>query len=199
MSSTITSPNVRQATRDDAPDVITTLSLAFYDDPIFGWVIPDPVRRRALLTGVFTQFTQVLLGHRATYASSGGVAMWAPAGLDVIPPARAESFGSAVEELLGPDAARFFAISELVDEHHPSEPCAHLQFLAVEPDLQGRGLGSALMAPMLAACDRDGVPAHLDATSERSRALYQRHGFEVVEELRTADAPPLWSMWREPR
>ncbi len=43
------------------------------------------------------------------------------------------------------------------------------------------------------------MPAYLEATSPRSRALYERHGFEVTAELRaTADSPPMWAMWREP-
>jgi ribosomal protein S18 acetylase RimI-like enzyme len=104
-----------------------------------------------------------------------------------------------MSRLLGPDAARMATIAELSSAHRPVEPCAHLQFLGVEPDLQGRGLGTSLMAPMLAACDRDGVPAHLNATSEQSRALYERNGFVVIKELRTGGAPPLWSMWRDPQ
>ena len=35
--------------------------------------------------------------------------------------------------------------------------------------------------------------------STRSRALYERFGFEVTAELRALDGPPLWAMWREPR
>jgi hypothetical protein len=31
-----------------------------------------------------------------------------------------------------------------------------------------QGIGSALMAPMLERCDREGVRAYLDATSERN-------------------------------
>jgi hypothetical protein len=55
------------------------------------------------------------------------------------------------------------------------------------------------MRPVLERCDRDRVPAYLEASSPRNRALYERHGFEVMEECRYADdGPPLWRMWREP-
>jgi hypothetical protein len=33
------------------------------------------------------------------------------------------------------------------------------------------------MAPVLARCDREGMRAYLDATSQRNRRLYERHGF----------------------
>jgi hypothetical protein len=53
---------------------------------------------------------------------------------------------------------------------------------------------------MLERCDRKQLPAYLEASSPRNRALYERHGFNVVEEIRMAkSSPPMWRMWREPR
>ena len=67
------------------------------------------------------------------------------------------------------------------------------------PEWQGRGIGSALMGPVLERCDAERMPAYLNAGSARSRDLYARHGFEVTEEFRLPDGgPPLWRMWREP-
>ncbi len=55
------------------------------------------------------------------------------------------------------------------------------------------------MRPVLETCDERGLPAYLEATSERNKQLYQRHGFEVVGEITLRDGPSLWPMWREPR
>ena len=60
-------------------------------------------------------------------------------------------------------------------------------------------IGSALLHEVLDRADREHLPAYLEATSPRNRALYERHGFEVTGELRCADCPPLWAMWRAPR
>jgi hypothetical protein len=61
-------------------------------------------------------------------------------------------------------------------------------------------LGSALLAPVLQRCDSDGLPAYLEASSPRNRALYERQGFAVTEEFALGrGAPPQWRMWREPR
>jgi ribosomal protein S18 acetylase RimI-like enzyme len=88
---------------------------------------------------------------------------------------------------------------EFQDKLHPHEPHYYLSIVAVAPEHQGRGIGSALIRPILERCDRDGVPAYLEATTERNRALYERHGFRVSEEVRWPDdGPPLWLMWREP-
>jgi hypothetical protein len=43
------------------------------------------------------------------------------------------------------------------------------------------------------------VWAYLDATSERNKRLYERHGFEGGGEYGPDGGPPLWPMWREPR
>jgi hypothetical protein len=40
------------------------------------------------------------------------------------------------------------------------------------------------MAAVLQMCDRDRVPAYLEATSERNKQLYLRHGLEVTDPAR---------------
>ena len=65
----------------------------------------------------------------------------------------------------------------MLDEHHPPGSYWFLQFLGVVPERQGRGLGSALIAPVLQRCDREGVRTYLDATSAANKRLYERHGF----------------------
>jgi hypothetical protein len=37
------------------------------------------------------------------------------------------------------------------------------------------------------------------ATSERSRDLYARHGFEVLGVIQAGVSPPMWPMLRQPR
>ena len=51
---------------------------------------------------------------------------------------------------------------------------------------------------MLARCDRERMPAYLESSTERSRALYERHGFQTTEVIRMPrGGPPLWLMWRQ--
>ena len=55
------------------------------------------------------------------------------------------------------------------------------------------------MHPALETLDAEGIPAYLEASTVRSRALYERHGFEVTGEFNLpSGGPPLWQMWREP-
>ena len=103
--------------------------------------------------------------------------------------------GESVEEY----AQRLFEILALMEARHPVEPLYYLFLLGTRPGWQGRGLGAALMAPVLETCDRDGVPAYLEATSERNKQLYLRYGFAVTDEILLPDGPTMWCMWRSPR
>jgi predicted N-acetyltransferase YhbS len=68
----------------------------------------------------------------------------------------------------------------------------------VRPERQGAGIGGALIAPGLERCDREAVPAYLEATSDRNRALYERHGFRAHGRIALPGGPALWRMWRDP-
>ena len=90
-------------------------------------------------------------------------------------------------------------LDALFDQHHPTDPHHHLAFLAVHPDQQGQGLGSALLADYHARLDQRGVAAYLEASCERNRDLYLRHGYRPMgEPFRLPDGPPMWPMWRPP-
>jgi predicted N-acetyltransferase YhbS len=88
-----------------------------------------------------------------------------------------------------------------MDAKHPKGPPHwYLAVMGVAPEWQGRGLGSQLMHPGFDEIDGAGVPAYLEASTPRSRALYERHGFRVTGEMNLpAGGPPIWLMWREPR
>ena len=55
------------------------------------------------------------------------------------------------------------------------------------------------MRDMFERLDRDGEAAYLESTTLRSRALYERHGFECFGEITLPDGPTMWQMWRAPR
>ena len=186
----------RKATRPDLAHVTETLALAFYDDPVLMWIVNDGSRREQLLPAFFGAVAESYLGYDETYVVDEGVsaAVWAPPGAENdedLPTV----LGDSVEEY----APRLFEVLGLMEAKHPVEPLYYLFLLGTRPGWQGRGLGSSLMAPVLEACDRGGVPAFLEATSERNKQLYLRYGFEVTDEIALPDGPTMWCMWRSPR
>jgi GNAT superfamily N-acetyltransferase len=184
-----TTDKIRKAAPEDLPQISTALTRAFFNDPLFAWALPDEDRRQRLLPEFFALFTRAFLRHQETYTTTGDVvaaALWAPPGAIPVSGEDAEELGQQIEELAGPDAPRFLGVNKLFDDHHPHGSYWYLQFMGVAPGWQGQGIGSALMAPIMARCDREGARAYLDATTKRNKRLYERHGFEAED----AFAPP---------
>jgi len=81
----------------------------------------------------------------------------------------------------------------------------YLAFLAVEPQQQGRGLGSVLLRHLMQRADAEGIHLYLAATTEDNRRLYARHGFlDDAHDAWRCDAVPgalvqLFFMGRPPR
>lgn len=85
-----------------------------------------------------------------------------------------------------------------IERRHPAAPPHwYLATLGTDPDAQGRGLGAAVLAPVLEECDRDGVGAYLESSKERNLDYYARFGFRVTRELRLPRGPRVWLMWRD--
>ena len=79
----------------------------------------------------------------------------------------------------------------------PDEPHWHLEYLAVDPDRQGQGVGGQVLGFGLRRADEAGFACGLETSNERAIALYRRLGFEVRDETRPfRSGPPVWSMWR---
>ena len=82
---------------------------------------------------------------------------------------------------------------------HPEEPHWYLPLIGTDPARQGRGYGSALLGEALANCDRQTLPAYLEATSPRNVKLYERHGFEALGTIQEGSSPDITPMLRKPR
>jgi ribosomal protein S18 acetylase RimI-like enzyme len=190
-------PALRPATAGDVPRLEAVLADAFFDDPIFGWLMPDAAKRRARLRRYFGIELRHLVLPRGRVWTTGDLA----GAMLSLPPRRWRSplrvtllEGTAFGVHLF-RAARIGAAMEL---RHLHGPHYYVRDIGVHPDQQGRGLGSTLMGPTLERCDREGLPAYIEASSERSAALYERHGFRLTSELRVGSCPPLRLMFRPP-
>jgi GNAT superfamily N-acetyltransferase len=193
---------VRKARADEAPRLAAALGLAFEDDPAATWIVPDDAQRRTLLERAFLLFLErIWLEQEECYTtqSGAGAAVWELPGQ--------WKLGLGLQLRLLPRLAltyrrftpRLVRAIDALESDHPSQEHYYLPFVGVIPDWQGRGIGAALIKPVLDRCDRERLPAYLEASAPRNRALYERHGFEVTEEFRLGKgSPPLWRMWRAP-
>jgi GNAT superfamily N-acetyltransferase len=196
-----TTAEVRKARPADAAAVASALAAAFTDDPVFRWMLPDDTARPAATRAFFDLVVEILAPHDDAWTTTDGVtgaALWVPVGRAPMSDDRAERFAAELAELCAPHGDRVLELVGLMEELHPHEPHEYLWFVGVVPAAQGRGLGSALIAPVLQRADRAGHPTYLEATSAQSKALYERHGFRAAAPFAVAGGPPMWPMWREP-
>jgi ribosomal protein S18 acetylase RimI-like enzyme len=195
----------RRAATPDADAVSRTLARAFATDPVVDWFVrADSRRDRAMKTWFDFAVMKLGLPGRETWMSedANAVALW-------LPPPQKEMQLSFVDEIAAIPTflsvvsfarlGRMQRLRTAFDAHHPKAPHWYLFFLAVDPDCQGQGLGSAILKATLAQIDAKREAAYLEASSEKNVPLYLRHGFEIVSEFRPQDdGPRLWGMWRKP-
>jgi GNAT superfamily N-acetyltransferase len=197
--------SVRPATSADIAPLAGVLARAFYDDPPFAWVLPDPKTRLSRLDRLFAIMLRgEIPGHGAVeVAWSGdrivGGAIWMPPGS--WPPGVREQL-VALPRYLRTLGRRFAAGSNLTGalaRAHPREPHWYLSTIGVEPDDQGRGIAGSLLRSRLRVCDQTGQPTYLESSKPGNVPLYRHFGFQPTGTLVLPEgAPPVTAMWRPP-
>lgn len=193
----------RHATRADVPALASALAAAFRSDPLWQWIAPGRARWDARAAGAFGPETAVKLryGHAYTTDDRAGAALWAP-------PATWRGSVSDALRVAGPmlrltgvgGARRGVGVLRASERAHPrGDDHWYLAILGTHPDHQGRGVGSALLRPVLERCDLDGSGAYLESSKPENVPFYERHGFRVTDVIRPGGSPPLTLMWRDPQ
>lgn len=194
----MTIPLIKQAGQAEMNACIATILLGFANDPGVRWMYPDPEQYR----GNFPRFVAAFGGRAFDQGTAHYVDGYAAAALWLAPGVQPdeEALVALIEHSVSaPHRDAVFALFEAMARYHPSEPHWHLPLIATDPIRQGKGLGSALLRHGLSVCDRQGVPAYLEATSARSVPLYRRHGFEVLGSIEAGTSPPIFPMLRRPQ
>ena len=184
------SSQVRLATVQEIPDLAATLARAFTHDPFYSFLAGDaPERTQRMQDGWsgILRFGSAGLAETYTTDDHAGVALWIPPGHGGTSFIDSLRMLPSIARLAGWRRVRLVAsaVAALEERHRHHAPGAHfyLSALGVEPDRQGEGIGTALMQPVLDRCQRDGIPAYLETATARNVLLYERLGFDVVEEL----------------
>lgn len=189
-------------TLDDVEPVSHALARAFFDDPLQTWAIPDATRRLGLLADIFgtlARWLDVPLGYCWVDATWSCAAYWLPPGDLPRLSGDAKRALVAMDARMGPEVSgRLQAADAAMRAAKPEAAHYYLQGVGTDPVQQGRGLATSALAPMLARCDAEAVPAYLESTKERNVPFYEHLGFTVTGLIEITDGPTLWSMWRDP-
>jgi GNAT superfamily N-acetyltransferase len=193
--------HVRPATEEEHEAAAEALALAFADDPAWAHLLPNPTTRAEQLLAYFTvEIANLVPDHRRLWITEdgSGAAVWASPGGWRVPLQHELRTGRRMARIFGRRFPLALWTQLRLERHHPRSPRHwYLHYLGVEPRRQGRGLGSALLAPVLELCDGERTPAYLESSTERSRALYERNGFILTGTFdMPASGPPVREMWR---
>ena len=163
---------------------LALLDQAFADDATLGWYLfaerPGYDARRGAYLASYQAF------HRANQLPTLGawraerlvaVCYFSMAGQQASAASLAR-IGEQIRAHCGDDClARLDQLLAAFDQHLGQAESARIEFIAVAQELQGQGIGAALLNQCLYQLRSAGAKVALETATSRNLALYQRHGF----------------------
>ena len=180
---------IRELALEELAEAARVLGRGMRDNPghvrVFG---SDPDHREAALMRLFTP---LLKQYRPKGAILGAFSENRLVGVcAMVVPGRCKATLTEKAALL-PAVIRGNSLSVLIsvlrwtsawERRDPAEPHWHLGPVGVERDLQGKGIGSALLKVFCDRMDSAGALAYLETDKPENVRFYERFGFEVVAE-----------------
>jgi ribosomal protein S18 acetylase RimI-like enzyme len=185
---------------DRLPVLASLFGRTFVVEPMMRWPLAVHGDVEERFTRYFALFLEsvIELGMVWEAGAAMGAAIW-------IPPDRADAWEEAqghdprMHQLTDDDGRRHDAFWAWVASKMGDEPVWHLDSVAVEPELRGRGIGAALIDLGQARARTAGTGARLETGNPRNVAYYERCGFRtVVDEDAPDGGPHIWFMRWDP-
>ncbi len=178
---------------------------AFRDDQLLEYLVPEDAKRARLAPSFVGKVVRYCLSYGEVYTTPAveGVACWLPPGHSSPTFTGMLRTGLLTEPLKFGWAGfrRFMGMVSYTEKVHKQAvpgPHWYLWGLGVEPSEQGKGIGGALMQPILARAAADDLPCYLETQNESNVPFYRKHGFEVVSD---GEVPKrglrVWAMVRD--
>ena len=188
---------IRSATPADAPDLRTVCAHAYRDNPLMRWVLPDDATRAdACAAWLGPSLDHHVAAGRVDVLTVDGAVVALAAWRLPVPVGTASPVAvtlprpaGVLRALVGePRATQVLQALGRTADLAPAAPGPYLNYLAVHPDHQGRGLGGLLLRHGLAGTSDAGGTAWLGTTDPRNLPFYERHGFATAGTV-ALDAP----------
>ncbi len=176
---------VRPIEGDDLPTAALVAARGMRDNPLHVAAIgDDPERRVRVMRRLFSRLL-TLPGRTALGAWDGerlvGVADSVPSGRCQPSPRDLLRLAPAIL-MAGTAATRAGRWLSAWAEHDPDREHSHFGPLAVDLDVQGRGVGTMLLSAYCRQLDDTGQLAYLETDKAVNVRLYERFGFVVTDE-----------------
>ena len=192
---------------DQVSAAAALLARSFHDNPFLKYVFPDEGERMQRSPELFFTAIQLALATGKVFCVDGamhGVSLWYPPDAEPPDPQSIEQAGmNTLADRIGAGAlARFGALSGKWDELRKRDaPAKHwyLSLIAVDPAMQGQGIATSLLQPVLDEADGHSLPCYLETADPDNVAFYLRRGFEVlIEDVDQPSGVKYWTFLRIP-
>lgn len=172
-----TADGLVRASEADIDVLSQVIADAFLDLAPCYWLIADRTVRHEIFPRYFRMYVVHAMTDGLVYTTPDRIAaaLWIPG---TGPAEHPVDYDEELAEVTDQWAERFVIFDGELDAHHLDGVAHHhLAILAVRPDWQGRGIGTALLDAHHAVLDQEGTAAYLEASDERTRSIYLRHGY----------------------
>ncbi|WP_280264622.1 GNAT family N-acetyltransferase [Nocardia abscessus] len=196
----------RQAGAEDRDALIEAFGIASADEVVTAWLLegqPEGGLRTAFVPGLVDR----ALRDDEIWVAGVGAEIWSMSiwqHVTSVERFAAEAAETRTMAQQAPDLRvlqRLQIVTDLLAREHPREfPHRYLQVIVTMPEHRGKGAGAVILADRLKAASEAGVPAFLEASTERSARLYRRSGFAATGTTHTLpeNGPTLIPMWFRP-
>lgn len=197
----MTAPGLVCVTESQAAQVTELFTLAFFDDPTWGWAFPDPARRLDHHRAWWGLYMHSAVPYGSVWMTDdgGAAAVWIPPNQPELTDEDEAKVEPLLRELVGAHADDVLTLLERFESTHPRHtPHYYLSLLGTHPDHRGQGKGMGLLAANLARFDQAGIPTYLESSNRANDHRYARLGFVQVGEFAAPSGPTVAGMWRDP-
>ena len=175
--------------RRDLRKASLVLGKAFYDDPHFVQIMPDPAYREDRIFLLFRSFLSFGILYGEAYAPTSeieGVSVWVRSKDYFINAGRLIRSGF-LRLLWQIDRETLKRLRQYGDQvqcmHDEAAPFEHwyLWILGVSPENRRKGLARRMIEAMLERIDEDGLPCWLETNGDINEQIYEKFGFRAVK------------------
>jgi len=194
----MTNFTVRPIRAEEIDKVSELISAGYYDDIFFHWVVEKDEDRLKVVSDYYKVYlnSKGCIAHVAEtdWGEIAGATVWLPHDADL-------SIYDQIDEVVGIYVDNFRAVADMSHEREPKNTAFYqLVGFAVNKNLQGNGIGTALLKYNLDNLDKLGIPTYLEAsTPYHGKGVYGKFGYERMGELMVfSDTAVLYPLWRAP-
>lgn len=184
---------IERVTPDDLEHVLSCLYLSFSGDTLLRWIWETTPEYTKNFAAFSKYFAEICVENTCAWqiANFSGCLIATPPSvkMDKTPAYKIIGETCPAEKL-----EELNAISPPIEGYEPKEPYWYLSFVGVDPGMQGNGLGGKLVEFLLAEVERDPAPIYLESSNPKNVGLYQRYGFEILDQYSLQGRPTLTPM-----